>query len=60
MRALRVIPILVIIPFSAIALLKAVTGDALSALVFGLMIFVTVAAWFAGASASSRRSAGRR
>lgn len=59
MRAFLIIPSLVIIPFLGIAALKAVTGDALSALVFALLLFVTVAAWFSGVSASARRAARR-
>ena len=53
MRPYLIIPILVIVPFAAIAFLKTITGDAMSAIVLGLMLFVTVAAWFAGPSASA-------
>ena len=44
-----------IVPFVVIHFLKMITGDALSAVVLGLTIFVTVAAWLAGPSASTRR-----
>lgn len=47
MRAL-IIASVVIVPFLLFYALRAVTGDALSAVVFGLIIFVTVAAWFGG------------
>lgn len=60
MRAFLLIPLLVMLPFIGVALLKAITGDALSALVLVLMLFVTVAAWFSGPSPSSSRSAGGR
>ena len=53
MRPIILIPAAVIVPFAVIAFLKTVTGDAMSAVVLGLVIFVTVAAWFAGPSATS-------
>lgn len=39
---------LVIIPFILAFALRAVTGDPMSALGLGLIVFVTVAAWFGG------------
>ena len=53
MRAILLIPALVIVPFAAIHLLKIITGDPMSAVVLGLTIFITIAAWFAGPSASA-------
>ena len=53
MRPFVIFPILVIVPFGVIAFLKTITGDVMSAIVLGLIIFVTVAAWFAGPSASA-------
>lgn len=47
MRAL-IIAALAIIPLLLFYALRAVTGDALSAVIFGLIIFITVAAWFGG------------
>lgn len=47
MRAL-IIAGIAFIPFLLFYALRAVTGDALSAVIFGLIIFVTVAAWFGG------------
>lgn len=55
MRAVILFPALVIMPFAVIHLLKMITGDPLSAVVLGLTVFVTVAAWFAGPSASAGR-----
>jgi hypothetical protein len=46
-------PALVIVPFAVIAFLRTITGDPLSAVVLALIIFITVAAWFAGPSASA-------
>ena len=53
MRPFLLIPALVIVPFAVIHVLKMITGDPLSAIVLGLTIFITVAAWFAGPSASA-------
>ncbi len=47
MRVL-LIAALVIVPLLLFYSLRAVTGDALSAVIFGLIIFVTVTAWFGG------------
>ncbi|MBV8686809.1 MAG: hypothetical protein JOZ90_10555 [Alphaproteobacteria bacterium] len=44
---------LVILPLLIFYALRAVTGDPLSAIIFGLMIFVTVAAWLGGRPAAS-------
>jgi uncharacterized membrane protein len=56
MRPLFLIPILVIVPFIALNFLSMVTGDLMSAVVFGLTIFVTVASWFSGRWASGGKS----
>ncbi|MGZ8337867.1 MAG: hypothetical protein ACXWU1_14505, partial [Allosphingosinicella sp.] len=53
MRPFLLIPALVIVPFAVIHLLKSITGDPMSAVVLGLTIFVTVAAWLAGPSAAT-------
>ena len=55
MRPFVIFPILVIVSFAVIAFLKTITGDVMSAIVLGLVLFVTVAAWFAGPSASAGR-----
>ena len=55
MRPLFLIPILVIVPFIALNCLNMVTGDRMSAVVLGLIIFVTVASWFSGRPASGGR-----
>lgn len=47
MRAL-LISGLVIVPLMLFYALRAVTGDALSAVVLGLIFLVTVIAWFGG------------
>lgn len=52
MRALLVASI-VIVPLMLFYALRAVTGDPLSAVVLGLIIFVTVASWFAGRPVSA-------
>lgn len=60
MRPYLLFPILVIVPFAAFHLLKMITGEAMSAVVLGLIIFVTVAAWFAGPSAAASHTVSRR
>lgn len=60
MRSFILIPILLIVPFASIAFLKTITGDAMSAVVLGLVLFVAVAAWFAGPSVSTSASVHRR
>lgn len=59
MRPFVLIPALVIVPFAVFAFLKTITGDAMSAVVLGLVIFVTVAAWFARPSASASHTVTR-
>jgi hypothetical protein len=53
MRPIFLIPALVIVPIAVIHFLKMITGDPLSAVFLALIIFVTVAAWLAGASATA-------
>ena len=60
MRPFVLIPALVIVPFAVIAFLRTITGDPMSAVILGLVIFVTVAAWFAGPSVSTSRIVNRR
>jgi hypothetical protein len=55
MRPYILFPALVIVPFAVIALMRTITGDALSAVVLALILFITVAAWFAGPTASAGR-----
>lgn len=52
MRAL-LIASLVIIPVMLFYALRAVTGDPISAVGLGLILFVTVAAWFGGRPVSA-------
>lgn len=60
MRPYLLFPILVIVPFAAFHLLKLITGEPMSAVVLGLIIFLAAASWFAGPSASSARTLSRR
>ena len=60
MRSFVLIPTLVIVPFAVIHFLKMITGDPMSAVVLGLVIFVTVAAWFASPSVSPSHTVNRR
>ena len=53
MRPFILFPALVIVPFAVIAFMRTITGDALSAVVLALIIFITVAAWFAGPTTST-------
>lgn len=39
---------LAIVPLLLFYALRAVTGDALSAVVFGLMLIITILSWFGG------------
>ena len=55
MRWFLLIPLMIIGPMLLFSALKMVTGDALSAMVFGLTLLVTVVAWLAGPSASAAR-----
>ena len=59
MRAL-IIACLVLIPIILSFALRAVTGDQMSAVGLGLIIFVTVAAWFGGNPVSTSPNATRR
>ena len=56
MRPIFLIPAVVIVPFAVIHFLKMITGDPASAVFLALILFITVAAWFAGASAGNRRT----
>jgi|GEM_PF-2735701 len=60
MRPYLLFPLLVIVPFAVIHFLKMITGDPMSAVVLGLVIFVTVAAWFARPSVSRSHIMNRR
>ena len=57
MRPFLVVASVLIVPVTVIHFLQMITGDRLSAVFLALIIFVTVAAWFAGPSAASRRIA---
>ena len=59
MRPIYLIPAVSIVPFAVIYFLKMITGDPLSAVILALIIFITVAAWFAGPSAGTGRTARR-
>ena len=59
MRAL-IVASLVIVPLLIFYALSAVTGDALSGIIFGLIIFVTVAAWFGGSPVATAPVVNRR
>ena len=59
MRPFLIIPIVVIIAFAGIYFLKSLTGDALSAAIVALTLFVTVAAWLAGPFAAVGRPVSR-
>ena len=60
MRPYILFPALVIVPFAVIAFLRTITGDPLSAVVLALILFITVAAWFAGPTASTGRLGGNQ
>lgn len=60
MRLFLIVPILIIVSLLALYLLKAITGDGLSAVVLGLTLFISVAAWFAGPTTASGRPSGAR
>ena len=60
MRSFILIPAAVIVPFAVFAFLKTITGDAMSAVVLGLVLFVTVAAWFSRLPASPAHNLYRR
>ena len=60
MRSFILISTLLIVPFASIAFLKTITGDAMSAVVLGLILFVAVAAWFAAPSVSTSAALRRR
>jgi len=55
MRPVFLIPTIVIVPLAVIHLLKTITGDPVSAVFLALILFVTLAAWLAGASAPAGR-----
>lgn len=59
MRAL-IVASLMIIPMILSFALRAVTGDQMSAVGLGLIVFVTVAAWFGGRPVSTSPNANRR
>ena len=48
-----------IVPFAVIHCRKLITGDAVSAVFLALIVFVTVAAWFAGSSTTRSHAAKR-
>lgn len=58
MRAL-IIASVVILPLLLFYALRTITGDVLSGVVFGLIILVTVAAWFGGHPVSTSPNANR-
>ena len=60
MRPVLLIPALLIAPLALTAFLKTITGDSMSAVVLGLIIFVSVAAWFAGPTVTTSRAASGR
>jgi hypothetical protein len=60
MRPIFLMPAMVIVPFGVIYFLKMLTGDPMIAVVLALIMFVTVAAWFAGISPSPGQIARRR
>jgi hypothetical protein len=55
MRPAFLIPAVVIVPLAVIHFLKTITGDPVSAVFLALILFVTVAAWLAGTSATAGR-----
>lgn len=55
MRPVFLMPAIVIAPLAVIHFLKMITGDPVSAVFLALILFVTVAAWLAGASATAGR-----
>lgn len=59
MRVL-IIASLAIVPLLLFYALRAVTGDTLSAVIFGLMLIITVLSWFGGRPVSTSPIANRR
>ena len=59
MRPIILVPGAVIVPFVVIHFLKTITGDAVSAVFLALILFITVAAWFAGSSTTRGRAVER-
>ena len=55
MKPIFISPAAVIVPFAVIHFLKTITGDAVSAVFLALIVFITIAAWFAGASTARRQ-----
>jgi len=55
MRSIFLIPAAIIVPFTMIYFLKMITGDPLSAVFLALIIFITLAAWFAGSAVNTDR-----
>lgn len=48
MRALLLVPMTLVVPPALFSALQAVTGDALSAIVLGLLLLITLGGWIAG------------
>lgn len=59
MRAFFVLPVAAIVPFAIFAAMQSVTGDPLSAVVLGLLLLISVGAWFAAPIAASGPTPGR-
>ncbi len=53
MRPWLLVPLTVIVPPVLFYVLQAATGDALSAVVVGLVLLVTLGSWFAGRPAAA-------
>jgi hypothetical protein len=49
MRPVLFVPLIIIAPFILFSLLGTVTGDAMSAVVLGLIVVMAAVAWLAGA-----------
>ena len=54
MRAYILVPIAIIVPFAVCLGINALTDDPLSAVFLGLVLIVTVLAWFSGAERNRR------
>ena len=55
MRAYILVPMAIIVPFAVCLGLNAVTEDPLSAVFLGLVLIVTILAWFSGAGERNHR-----
>jgi hypothetical protein len=54
MRSILLIPMLFILPFTLVLLLRTLTGDSISSVVLGLTVSTVLVAWLAGTEPAKR------